>query len=72
MDRQADSSIPLKTFDLQEYKKKSTTCGSQPLAVFKMSRFLHENDNDDDTDDTKALAIPLVYAENSQAKQQTI
>ena len=32
----------------------------------KCQKFLH--DNDDDTADTKAIAIPWVFSENSRAK----
>ena len=36
-----------------------------------MSKFLH-NDNDSDKDHAKAIAIPLVFSENSQAKMRKI
>ena len=32
-----------------------------------MSKFLHEDYNDED-DDAKSIAIPLVFSENSRAK----
>ena len=33
-----------------------------------MSKFSHADDNDDGSDDAKAIAIPRVFSENSQAK----
>ena len=33
-----------------------------------MSKFLHDDDNSDDSEDAKAMAIPQVFSENSQAK----
>ena len=33
-----------------------------------MSKFLHANDNNDENDDAKAIAIPQVFSENSRAK----
>ena len=41
------------------------------ITKYKMSKFLHDIDDDaeDDTDDdAKAIAIPQVFSENSQAK----
>ena len=36
-----------------------------------MSKFLHYNDNNDKADDAKAIVIPQVFSENSQAKNLT-
>ena len=36
-----------------------------------MSKLLH-HDNDDANDDAKAIAVPLVFSENSQAKNHRI
>ena len=52
-----------------ERVNKSTVCRCQCLAVYKMSKFLHENDNYN-TDDTKTIAILRVFPKNSCAKTQ--
>ena len=35
-----------------------------------MSKFLEADDNNDNNNDAKAIAIPLVFFENSQAKKR--
>ena len=41
---------------------KSTACGCQRLAVYKILQYLHAKD------DAKAKAIPWLFSENNQAK----
>ena len=37
-----------------------------------MSMFLYDNYNADDDDETKAIAIPRVFSENSRAKNKIL
>ena len=49
--------------------KKSTTSGCQHSAVYKMSKFLHDdNDNNKNIDNTMAIAISPVFSESSTNK----
>ena len=46
----------------------STACVCQSSAVYNMSKFLHNDTNDDNKNDAKAIAVPRVFSKNSQAK----
>ena len=45
-------------------ENKSTACRWESLEVYKMSQFLH----DDNNDDANAIALPCISSENSQAE----